>query len=99
MQFKARLKLALADAGFPTTHKWGGQLQHWVDKRKDGTRRLKLADGNRIFNAPQEQQKKLEEALKRHFDGRYLGGYFIKQYGYLCKDSDFKNFCIVIDKE
>jgi hypothetical protein len=48
------------------------------DKHKSGeTRRLKLLDGDGVFQAPQFIQEALEQSLKNVFGDRYLGGQFI----------------------
>ena len=48
------------------------------DKAKDGTRRLKLWNGEHIFHAPLFAQQELERQLKKQFQGRYLYGMFIR---------------------
>lgn len=71
-----KLRQALKDAGFCPDKNWRDMV--FNDKAKDGTRRLKLWDGNGIFNAPQHAQQELERQLKKQFAGRYLYGMFIR---------------------
>lgn len=66
------------------------------DRRNDGSRRLKLWAGTRVFDAPQYQQQYLEQLLLREFGKRYQGGYFIEAASWF--RCDLKSFCIVLSK-
>jgi len=68
---------SMRDAGFRLSDKWLPTV--FNDKHKDGTtRRLKLWDGDCVFEAPQFAQQDLEWALKKNFGDRYLFGEFRK---------------------
>ena len=54
------------------------------DKRKDGSRRLKLWVAASVFSASQEQQKVLEQSLREAFGDRIRTMYF----------SNLKGLCI-----
>lgn len=47
------------------------------DKRKSGIRRIKLHNGDHIFNAPGFAQEDLDREFGYQFGERYLGGQFI----------------------
>ena len=71
----------------------------WNDKRKDGTRRLKLWHAREIFDAPRQQQEILEWQLKRDFDGRYVTGYFVRGTQFGCwglNEHPSRSLCIVL---
>ena len=70
-----KFRQAFKDAGFRQAYSWAPVV--FNDLAKDGTRRLKLWDGNHIFAAPPFAQQELERQLKRQFPGRYLYGMFI----------------------
>jgi len=67
-----KLRQAMKDAGFRQANPWAPTV--FNDKAKDGTRRLKLWNGEHIFHAPLFAQQELE----RQFQGRYLYGMFIR---------------------
>jgi len=71
-----KLRQAMKDAGFRQANPWPPTV--FNDKAKDGTRRLKLWNGEHIFHAPLFAQQELERQLKRQFQGRYLYGMFIR---------------------
>lgn len=71
-----KLRQAFKDAGFRNANPWMPTV--FNDKAKDGTRRLKLWNGEHIFHAPLFAQQELERQLKRQFPGRYLYGMFIR---------------------
>ncbi len=60
-------------------------------------RRLKLYLGNAVYEAPLQQQQKLEQHLKAQFGRRYVGGFFTefsgRPYG-----PDVKSFCVRLHK-
>ena len=65
------------EAGF-RQHPCMEPIRVFNDKHKSGeTRRLKLVDGDGVFEAPQFIQQDLEWALTNNFGHRYLGGQFI----------------------
>ena len=70
-----KFRQAFKDAGFRQAYSWAPGV--FNDKAKNGTRRLKLWDGNHIFAAPLFAQQELERQLKKQFQGRYLYGMFI----------------------
>ena len=70
-----KLRQAVKDAGFRQAYRWLPRV--FNDNHKNGTRRLKLWDGDHIFAAPVFAQQELERQLKRQFPGRYLYGMFI----------------------
>ena len=71
-----KFRQAFKDAGFRQAYDWAPTV--FNDLAKDGTRRLKLWDGDHIFAAPVFAQQELERQLKKQFHGRYLYGMFIR---------------------
>ena len=66
---------SMEEAGFRRSFDYSDTV--FNDKHKDGTtRRLKLWNGNCVFNAPQYVQERLERAMQRIFGDRYLFGQF-----------------------
>lgn len=86
-------RLALREAGFLPQ----SECLIFNDRRKDGTRRLKLWAANTVFKAPQKQQKALELALRDLFENcfetKILEMYFIETYPWAGK-----SLCIVLEK-
>lgn len=86
-------RLALREAGFHDQ----SECLIYSDRRKDGTRRLKLWAANAVFNAPQKQQEALELALRDLFENCFekqiLQMYFIETYPWRGK-----SLCIVLEK-
>jgi len=70
-----KFRQAMKDAGFQQRYSWVPVV--FNDKSKNGTRRLKLWNGNHIFAAPWFVQVELERQLKKQFQERYLYGMFI----------------------
>ena len=102
-----KLRLALEAAGFPSRRQFGPD-QIWSDTFEN-SRRLKLVHGNMVFDAPQKQQRKLEEELKKNFGDRYMGGFFIPDAGQRfalarlglnrpLRVAAMKNFCVRLKK-
>jgi hypothetical protein len=69
------LRQAFKDAGF--RQRFNNPPKVFNDAHKSGdTRRLKLYDGDHVFNAPQFAQEELERQFKLKFGDRYLFGQF-----------------------
>lgn len=84
------------EAGF-RQHPCAETIHVYNDKHKSGeTRRLKLLDGDGLFQAPQFAQEDLEWALKNNFGDRYLGGQFIARRMPWQSKSDRKSFVIYL---
>lgn len=73
------LRQAFKDAGF--RQRYTDLPTVYNDKHKSGdTRRLKLYDGDHVFNAPQFAQEELERQFKLKFGERYLFAQFTEQH-------------------
>ena len=71
-----KFRQAFKDAGF--RQRYAQVPLAFNDKHKDGTtRRIKLWDGDHVFDAPQFAQEELERQFVRQFGDRYLFGQFI----------------------
>lgn len=66
------------------------------DTHKDD-RRLKLWIGSAVYEAPLQQQQKLEQHLKHQFGGRYVGAFFTEFSGRPYGPS-VKSFCVRLHK-
>ena len=87
-----KFRQAFKDAGFRQAHRWVPLA--FNDKHKDGTtRRIKLWDGDHVFDAPQFAQEALESQFKRQFGDRYLFGQFIPSSSW-CNSG--KSLCIYL---
>lgn len=88
-----KLRMALLLAGFYSQSQTG----HIFSDTRKSSRRLKLWWGNAVYEAPYDQQLKLEQALKKQFGGRYQGAFFTefsgRPYG-----PDVKSFCVRLHK-
>jgi len=74
---------------------WAEPIKIYNDKHKSGeTRRLKLVDGDGVFQAPQFVQEALEQSLKNVYGHRYLGGEFIARQSWWARDR--KSFVIYL---
>jgi hypothetical protein len=60
------------------------------DKRTNGTRRLKLWNGNKVRNLPLDKQWKLHDALVEQFGDKLQSMYFVKDWR-----DDF-SFCVTL---
>lgn len=82
---------AFKDAGFLQRDNYVPPVLN--DKHKDGTtRRLKLRNGDGVFDAPQFAKVELERQLNLKFGDRYLGGQFIAAHPRIAD----KSFCIYL---
>jgi len=81
------LRKAFADAGFRQAHKQAPSV--FNDKRKGGIRRLKVWDGDHVFDAPQFAQVELERQFKRVYGERYLFGQFIARQSWWNQGKSF----------
>lgn len=88
-----KLRSALLCAGFGVQ---GLNGCIFSDTRKT-SRRLKLWIGSSIYEAPQAQQLKLEQWLKKMFGGRYVGAYFTEFSGRPYGPA-VKSFCVRLKK-
>jgi len=87
------LRRVLAENGFADT---AGHWGYYNDDSKDHQRRrLKVVDGNAIFDASQYKQKKLEAALRQAFGDRIITMYFIARCAWFnSQNGAHCSFCI-----
>ncbi len=65
----------------------------WNDKRKDGTRRLKLEGSGEAVKLPLKQQWALHDALRAAFGKRFLGLHTVQSMKWW-QDADARLLCI-----
>ena len=85
---KGKFRKALKAAGFNCDDRC-----MFNDRRKDGTRRLKLWSADRVNDAPMWRQHLLHAYLLKEFGRRYVNGYFVKG-AYWTRD--WASLCIVL---
>ena len=84
---------SMLEAGFRTSGNYSDTV--FNDKHKDGTtRRLKLWNGNCVFEAPQRAQEALERALQRNFGSRYLFGQFTQRHLWWAQGKSFSVYLL-----
>jgi hypothetical protein len=89
------LRQAFKDAGFRQRFDWPPTV--FNDKHKSGeTRRLKLYDGDALFDAPQFAQEGLERQFKLKFGDRYLFAQFTEQNSWSVFCIGGKSLCIYL---
>lgn len=89
------LRQAFKDAGF--RQRFDSPPTVYNDKHKSGdTRRLKLYEGDHVFNAPQFAQEELERQFKLKFGERYLFAQFTKQACWSFFAIGGKSLCIYL---
>lgn len=84
-----KFRKALTGAGF--FWRWSPTIYN--DSGCRGVRRLKLWEGDQVFNASQMQQRNLEWRLREAFGDDILAMYFINQRDWLMNDPG-KSLCI-----
>ena len=95
-----KLRKCLHTAGF---NQLGGDkrwprstVSIFSDARKEG-RRLKLWTADKLFAAPQNKQKHLQQLLMKEFGKRYKGAQFIRATS-RWSSYDYKSFCVYLSK-
>lgn len=84
---------SMVEAGFRPSGNYSDTV--FNDKHKDGTtRRLKLWNGNCVFDAPQFAQEDLERALQRNFGSRYLFGQFTQRHSWWDQGKSFSVYLL-----
>ncbi len=90
-----RFRQALMESGF--TSRATSSIFNDNSKARPSTnvRRLKLWFADAVFNAPQQQQRKLERALRKQFGDRIISMYFIPgAHSWYRPDDGTKSLCI-----
>ena len=89
-----KFRQAFKDAGFRNAMQFLPTVYN--DRAKNGTRRLKLDNGDHVFSAPDFAQEALEQHLEQQFGHRYLGGQFIPQSSSWGRSGTLKSFCVYL---
>jgi hypothetical protein len=76
--YKAPLIKSLGEAGFRETDYGYARMTFTQARKSTGDRKVKLWLANDVFEAPRQQQVRLEQRLKTNYGAKYLGGYFVK---------------------